>query len=362
MLELRGVTKRVGVESHIDDVSLSFAPGSLNILLGPTLSGKTSLMRLMAGLDMPTEGRVFFNGADVTGVPVQRRSVAMVYQQFINYPNLSVYENIASPLRVAGRPKAEIDKAVTEVASLMRLTPLLQRKPLELSGGQQQRTALARAVVKGADLVLLDEPLANLDYKLREELREELPRIFSATGAIFVYATTEPVEALLLGGSTATLSEGRVTQFGRTVDVYRRPNSLTTARTFSDPPINTVPVRKAGAALRSAAGDLTLPASGQFAELPDGDYVLGFRPNHLFVDRPGANAVALSGRVAMTEITGSESFIHVDFAGERWVALAHGIHNLEIGAPVELFLDPAHFLVFDSSGAIAASPGLKQAA
>ena len=132
----------------------------------------------------------------------------MVYQQFINYPNLTVYENIASPLRVAGAKKAELDRRVRETAALMKLTPLLERKPLELSGGQQQRTALARAIVKRADLVLLDEPLANLDYKLREELREELPRIFSATGAIFVYATTEPVEALLLGGSTATLAQG----------------------------------------------------------------------------------------------------------------------------------------------------------
>src|SRR5687767_6020777 len=213
-LELRHVTKKVHGETHIDDVSLTFAHGTLNILLGPTLSGKTSLMRLMAGLDVPSAGQVYFDGKDVTGVPVRQRSVAMVYQQFINYPNLTVYENIASPLRVAGVAKPELEKRVHETAALMKLTPLLQRKPLELSGGQQQRTALARAIVKGANLVLLDEPLANLDYKLREELREELPRIFSATGAIFVYATTEPVEALLLGGSTATLAQGRVTQFG----------------------------------------------------------------------------------------------------------------------------------------------------
>src|SRR5919205_109161 len=257
-LELRHVTKKVNGETHIGDVSLTFAHGTLNILLGPTLSGKTSLMRLMAGLDAPTSGKVFFDGRDVTGVPVRRRSVAMVYQQFINYPNLTVYENIASPLRVAGIAKAELDRRVREAAALIKLTPLLDRKPLELSGGQQQRTALARAIVKRADLVLLDEPLANLDYKLREELREELPRIFSATGAIFVYATTEPVEALLLGGSTATLSEGRITQFGPTVGVYRRPNSLETARIFSDPPINTLAMTKRGGMLAASAGALNL--------------------------------------------------------------------------------------------------------
>jgi glycerol transport system ATP-binding protein len=244
----------------------------------------------------------------------------------------------------------------------MRLTPLLGRKPLELSGGQQQRTALARAIVKGASLVLLDEPLANLDYKLREELREELPRIFSATGAIFVYATTEPIEALLLGGSTATLAEGRVTQFGPTLDVYRRPNSLETARIFSDPPINTLSVTKSGGLLTSADGALKLPASGLFAGLADGAYTLGFRPDHLHVMRPGPDVVAVHGTVALTEITGSESFIHVDFAGARWVALAHGVHDLAIGQPVELYLDPGRFFVFEPSGALAAAPGLRQAA
>jgi glycerol transport system ATP-binding protein len=361
-LELKQVTTIVRGETHIDDVSLTLAHGTLNILLGPTLAGKTSLMRLMAGLDAPTRGSVLFDGKDVTGVPVRRRSVAMVYQQFINYPNLTVFENIASPLRVAKVASSAIDERVRETAALLKLTPLLDRKPLELSGGQQQRTALARAIVKGADLVLLDEPLANLDYKLREELREELPRIFSATGAIFVYATTEPVEALLLGGSTATLSKGRVTQFGTTVEVYRRPNSLETARIFSDPPINTLTVHKSGGMLGSAAGDLKLPASGLFAGLRDGTYTIGFRPDHLFLARPGPEAVAATATVALTEITGSESFIHIDFAGQRWVALAHGVHDLSIGQPVEVYLDPGRFFVFDSAGALAAAPGLKRAA
>jgi glycerol transport system ATP-binding protein len=238
----------------------------------------------------------------------------------------------------------------------------MNRTPLQLSGGQQQRTAIARALVKGADLVLLDEPLANLDYKLREELRDELPRIFSATGAIFVYATTEPIEALLLGGSTATLARGRVTQFGPTLSVYRKPNSLETAQIFSDPPMNTLAVEKRDAVLASAAGHLTLPATGLFAGLADGPFTIGFRPNHLFLTRPGPDGVPVTGVVAITEITGSESFVHVDFAGQRWVALAHGIHDLDIGQPVQIYLDPNRFFVFDSSGALAAAPGMNRAA
>jgi glycerol transport system ATP-binding protein len=206
-LDSIGLTR--GAQTLLSDISLTLEKGSLNVLLGATLAGKTSLMRLMAGLDAPSSGKVMVEDRDVTGLPVQKRNVAMVYQQFINYPALSVYENIASPLRVAGLSGSEIETRVKSAAALLRLEPYLQRKPLELSGGQQQRTAIARALVKRAELVLLDEPLANLDYKLREELREELPRIFAESGAIFVYATTEPSEALLLGGNTATLFQGK---------------------------------------------------------------------------------------------------------------------------------------------------------
>lgn len=352
MLELVNVTKTAGRETHIDDVSLRLDSGTLNVLLGPTLSGKTSLMRLMAGLDRPTSGTILADNDDVTGLAVQSRNVAMVYQQFINYPAMTVYENIASPLRVARIDKATLDAKVREAAALMKLTPYLARTPLTLSGGQQQRTALARALVKGADLVLLDEPLANLDYKLREELRAELPRIFAETGAVFVYATTEPAEALLLGGNTVTLSQGRVTQFGPTIDVYKRPADLLTAQTFSDPPLNTIRLTKVrDRFLLDEASALPVPV--HCADFPDGQYVIGFRPHHLYLKRPNDRAVPLKATVAVSEITGSESYIHVDFADERWVALAHGVHALEVDDEIELYIDPRRFFVFNLDGSLA---------
>ena len=349
MLELRNVSKSVGGADHIREVSLTLQHGSLNVLLGPTLSGKTSLMRLMAGLDQPTAGSVWFDGKDVTGVPVQRRNIAMVYQQFINYPAMTVYENIASPLRVNGVEQAKIDKEVRHAAALLKLTPYLDRTPLSLSGGQQQRTALARAIVKNASLVLLDEPLANLDYKLREELRAELPRIFAAAGTIFVYATTEPHEALLLGGNTATLSEGRVTQFGPTVDVFRKPIDLVTARTFADPPLNTIVLSKKGAGFLLEGG-VKLPVPAELAGIPDASYTIGFQPHHLSLERPNASAVPVRAKVTITEITGSESFVHLDFADARWVMLAHGILDFETDDEVEVFIDPRHIMVFDQNG------------
>lgn len=349
MLELRNVSKVVGGETHIDDVSLSLVHGSLNVLLGPTLSGKTSLMRLMAGLDTPGSGSVWFDGKDVTGIPVQKRNVAMVYQQFINYPAMTVYENIASPLRVAGRDRATIDREVRRAAELLKLTPYLDRTPLNLSGGQQQRTALARAIVKNASLVLLDEPLANLDYKLREELRLELPRIFAEAGTIFVYATTEPHEALLLGGNTATLSQGRVTQFGPTVEVFRKPVDLLTARTFADPPLNTIVLVKKGESFLLDGG-ISLPVPADIASIADGNYTIGFQPHHLSLERTDAASVPVRTKVSVTEITGSESFVHLDFADARWVMLAHGIHQFEPDEEIEVFIDPRHVLVFDAAG------------
>lgn len=349
MLELRNVSKTVGASEHIRDVSLTLQHGSLNVLLGPTLSGKTSLMRLMAGLDVPTSGSIWFDGQDVTGVPVQKRKIAMVYQQFINYPAMTVYENIASPLRVAGTDQAKIDKEVRNAANLLKLTPYLDRTPLSLSGGQQQRTALARAIVKNASLVLLDEPLANLDYKLREELRAELPKIFAAAGTIFVYATTEPHEALLLGGNTATLSQGKITQFGPTIEVFRKPADLVTARTFSDPPLNTIVLAKKGRDFLLEGG-VNLPVPAELAGIADAVYTIGFQPHHLSLERPNAAAVPVRAKVTITEITGSESFIHLDFADARWVMLTHGIRDFEPDDEVEVFIDPRHIMVFDELG------------
>ncbi len=351
-LENVGLTVRGAV--HIHPTSLRLEKGTINVLLGATLSGKTTLMRLLAGLDQPSSGRVLYEGRDMTRVPVRKRNVAMVYQQFINYPALSVYENIASPLRVQGVPKAEIETKVARAASLLRLEPYLQRTPLELSGGQQQRTAIARALVKGADLVLLDEPLANLDYKLREELRAELPRIFSESGAVFVYATTEPSEALLLGGNTATLHEGRVTQYGRTVDVYRHPKDRITAEVFSDPPMNFVDLNLDGSHAHLPNGQ-NIPQIGTLQGLGAGSYVVGFRPNHVAVNnRPGL--VPVAAKTAVSEITGSESFIHVDVSGFRWIALEAGVYELNPGTDLTIYLDPARFFVFDGNGRLVRAP------
>ncbi|MFD1911131.1 ABC transporter ATP-binding protein [Halodurantibacterium flavum] len=360
-LVLEGVSKVAEGQHHVYPTDLTLERGTMNVLLGPTLSGKTTLMRIMAGLDVPATGRVLWEGRDVTGMRVQDRKVAMVYQQFINYPSMTVYDNIASPLRLMGVSRAEIDRRVQEAAALMQLTPLLQRKPLELSGGQQQRCALARALVKNAGLVLLDEPLANLDYKLREELRAEIPRIFEESGAIFVYATTEPEEALLLGGNVATMWQGEVTQFGPTPQVYRAPKDVITARVISDPPMNFTRITKAGNKVSFGEGQVAA-AKGAMANLPDGSYRAGFRPDHLHLRAQGNDGLHFRCTLKVTEITGSETFMHLDHAGESYVGLMHGVHHLEFGQPIEVWLDAAHVHVFAESGQLVAPASFVQAA
>jgi glycerol transport system ATP-binding protein len=263
---------------------------------------------------------------------------------------MSVFENIASPLRVARVPDPDVRQRVGRIAELLQLTPFLDRRPLALSGGQQQRTALARALVKDTDLVLLDEPLANLDYKLREAMREELPRLFAGRSCTVVYATSEPTEALLLGGYTATLHEGRVTQYGPSGSVYRAPGDLTTARVFSNPPINTAAVVKRGERIQLSQ-HVSWSVDARLRALPDGAYTIGLRPHHVRPAPGTGDGVPVDCKVLIAEISGSESVVHFDLEGLTWVSLSHGVHGFKVGEVARFELDVARSFYFGPDGA-----------
>jgi len=354
-IELDKVGRIVGGEMHLEGIDLAFEPGSFNVLLGRTRAGKTSLLRVMAGLDQPTSGAVRFDGRDVTRVDVRRRNVAMVYQQFVNYPSLTVYENIASPLRLArSLSKAEIDRRVRETAASLRIDALLDRLPAELSGGQQQRTAMARALVKDASLLLLDEPLANLDYKLREELRAEMRQIFRDRPAVIVYATTEPAEALLLGGRTAVIDEGRVAQVGPTLDVYRAPATSRVGRVFSDPQMNLWDVDVLGGEARLSPG-VAVPLEGHLSALAPGRYRFGLRAHHLRL-APAAGAEArIAARIEVEEISGSETLVHATHDRLTVTAQVEGVHRHPLGTSVDLFFSPARLFAFGDDGRLVAA-------
>ena len=354
-LVLENITKKVGRETHLYNIDLKFETGSRNVLLGRTLAGKTSLLRLMAGLDRPTTGKVLVNGEDVTGKSVRKRSVAMVYQQFINYPSLTVYKNIASPLKIAGVKKGEIDRRVRNTAEMLHIEEMLDRLPVELSGGQQQRVAIARALIGDAELLLLDEPLVNLDYKLREELRVELHDIFEERKAIVVYTTTEPTEALMLGGNIAVIDEGRILQTGPTPEVYHNPATIKVAEVCSDPPINFLKgTIKGGSVIMGR--NIAMPIEHHMKSLMDGDYMFGVRSNHLFLAGNGKENVEIPARVELTEINGSETFIHADYDGFRLVVQENGVRLVRIGAEITIYVSLSSFFVYNEAGDLVASP------
>ena len=345
-LELKNIEKKVGIETHIYSTNLKLEKNTINVLLGSTLSGKTTLMQIMAGLDKPTTGEIWFNGENVTGKEVQKRNCSMVYQQFINYPNFTVFENIASPLKITGVKADEIKARVGKVAELLKLSAMLDKKPDELSGGQQQRTALARALVKDSDLILLDEPLANLDFKLREELREELPKLFVDRDCIVVYATTEPLDALMIGGNTATLLEGNVIQYGKTLDVYNKPDSLISAKVFSDPPMNIAEINKSGDTFKLIDNNVQWKSD---IKIKDGKYKIGIRPHNITTYREGNNSVEINGKVLISELSGSESLIHFTNGNLNWVSLSNGIQQKNIGEDTKLHMNIDEFLYFDQN-------------
>lgn len=347
-IELKKITKVVGGRTHIKETSLVLETGHFNVFLGQTGAGKTSLIKLMAGLDPMASGQVIMNGVDVTKLSTQKRQISLVHQFFVNYPHMTVFENIASPLRVVGMAKSEIEGRVEEAANILKLGPMLKRKPHELSGGQQQRTALARAIAKESKAVFLDEPLANLDYKLREELRELLPELFAGRGAVVVYATSEPEEALLLGGKTALMDDGHVRQFGSTTEIYRDPVSLSASMIFSDPPINHAKIRKKGGRIEMNGISWEMPKAHQ--SIADGDYQIAIRPHNVLPVRAHGSTVAITGQIGVTELSGSESSAHFDFGENGWVSLAHGIHSYIRGEDHTFYLNPDECLYFTLDG------------
>lgn len=345
-LELKNVSLVEGGENWISDVTVTFGSG-ISVLVGPNLSGKTTLMRIIAGLTKPTEGSIILNGVDITDTTVQNRSVSFVYQQFINYPAFSVFDNIASPLKVSAEKPSrdQIAARVEELAALLGLTPFLKRKPSELSGGQQQRVAIARALARKSDLVLLDEPLANLDYKLREQLREELQDIFAEADNVVLYSTAEPSEALDFATHTIAMFQGGVEQEGVALDLYRNPSKVTVAEALSDPPINLVSSTVSGGTV--SFGSVKVPFTD--SSLRDGQkFRLGIQPHRIHLTRSNPTDVEFSGLVQLAEVTGSITYIHLTLdSGEYVVIELDGAHPMSPDTSVTGYFPLSELYGFD---------------
>lgn len=355
MFELKNISKSSHGFQTLRDLDIVIEDGSFVAVVAPTGTGKTTLLRVMAGLEKPEKGSIFVDGRDVTHVHVRQRNVAMVYQDFINYPSLTVYENIASPLRVSGKlEKAEIDKRVRTIAEQLRLSEFLNKLPQEMSGGQQQRVALARALIKDAKMILLDEPLGNLDYKLREDLRVELKNLATTRNVIFVYATPEPIDALMMASHTAILHDGKIIQKGETMNVYERPNHIKSGEYFSYPPMNLLPctVTESEAVV---APDFKIPLHAMSVDVPPGAYLLGIRAHHIAVRSDGnpSNGTTLDAVVELAEIVGSDTTMHLSHNGLEFIALSQDFRHFQLNQTVKVSFDPAQIHIFDAqSGGI----------
>ncbi|WP_249127737.1 ABC transporter ATP-binding protein [Bradyrhizobium lablabi] len=305
-VQFRDIVKMHGDFAALKDVSFEIKPGEFFALLGPSGSGKSTTLRILAGLDAPTSGRVFIDGKDVTSTDARDRDIAMVFQSYALYPHMTVAENISFPLEMANMPKAEISAAVKDAARKVRIDHLLDRKPGQLSGGQQQRCALARAIVRKARLFLLDEPLSNLDAKLRLETRAELKKLQRSLDVTAVYVTHDQEEAMTLADRMAVFMAGEIQQVGTPAEVFARPNSIEIAGFIGNPPMNLVPARYSNGDVIIAGHRFKtiMQASGER------DVVAGIRPGALRVAPSG-----LSARVELVEDLGDTAVLDLDCAG-----------------------------------------------
>ena len=339
-------------EFHLNDVSFNFKKGNLYTILGRTLSGKTTLLKTIAGLLNPDSGEIQFEEKEFSKIPVWERNVAMVYQQFINYPHLSVYENISFPLKQRKLDDEKIKNDVNEALKTVGLIGFENRKIQELSGGQQQRVALARSLAKKAKILLLDEPLVNLDYKLREQLREEFKRIFSegfAEDTILIYSTTDPQEVMELNGEVIVLDEGKVLQTGPAKQIFENPKNLKVAEISNDPPMNIINGLKTNEKINVEGMSINLPKN--LIKLENQNYSFGIRASEIKLSDSGEEF-----EVELAEISGSETLLHLKRGITKIIVLIEEVMNFKIHEKVKIEFNVNKFYVFSNDGNLIFSP------
>ena len=343
-LEIAGINKRFGNGDKsvevLRRVDIHVAPGEFLILVGPSGCGKSTLLNIIAGLDDPTEGEVRIGGKNVVGMPPRDRDIAMVFQSYALYPTMSVADNIGFALEMRKMPKAERQKRIDEVAAMLQISHLLDRRPSQLSGGQRQRVAMGRALARQPQLFLFDEPLSNLDAKLRVEMRAEIKRLHQASGITSVYVTHDQVEAMTLGSRIAVMKGGVVQQLGTPDDIYNRPANTYVATFIGSPTMNLLRGTATGGqfGIQGAALNLAAPASAN-------EVLLGVRPEHLVIQ----DSAPWRGKVSVVEPTGPDTYVVVDTAAGSVTLRTDAQTRVQPGDSVGLAVEPANAHWFDAS-------------
>ena len=345
VVQLNGLTKRFGSLLAVDDLSLQIADGEFLVLLGPSGCGKTTIMRMVAGLEEPTSGDIMIDGARINDKPARDRDLAMVFQNYALYPHMTVGENIGYPLKVRGMPKAQRQVIVSQAATKVELGDRLAWRPAELSGGQRQRVALARAIVRTPKLFLMDEPLSNLDAKLRAVMRAQLKHLQNELHTTTIYVTHDQVEAMTLADRVCVINKARIQQLDTPAHIYAKPANTFVAGFIGSPPMNLLAVRYDKGQFCHAGG--SWPAPQSVNNIPR-ELTLGQRPEHLAVCNP--DEAHLRGEVYSSELLGDYVLVTVATGTDHVVVKVQPTGGLPIGTVVGLRFDPTHLHLFDTDG------------
>jgi len=354
-VRLDGVVKRFKDTVAVNGIDLDVGEGEFMVLLGPSGCGKTTTLRLIAGLEKADAGRILFDDKEVTYLPPKERNVSMVFQSYALWPHMKVYDNIAFPLKIKGVPQSEMERRVRWTAELLQITELLDRYPHQLSGGQRQRVAVARAIVVSPDVLLMDEPLSNLDALLRVRMRSEIKKLQRRIKVTTIYVTHDQVEAMTMGDRIAVMNSGKILQVGKPQDVYLRPKNLFVAGFVGSPQMNFIEARveigKGLVLLKS--GGFQLGLRGEFIDLLrkyDGsEVIIGIRPEHLRLGKAISEEglPIIKGTVDFIEALGSDIIVHVDMGPKIIVVKASGIKPPAIGESVNVFFELSNMHLFD---------------
>jgi multiple sugar transport system ATP-binding protein len=346
-ITLQHVSKRFGKLNAIDDISFSIRDGEFFVLLGPSGAGKTTTLRLIAGLERQDAGSILFNGQPIDALTPPERDVAFVFQQYSLYPTMSVYDNLAFPLRSPMRrlPEDQIKRKVEEAAEKLRITHLLERKTARLSGGEMQRVSIGRAIVRSPQIFLMDEPLSNLDAKLREALRVELEHIQKTQGATTLFVTHDQIEALTMADRIAVLKEGKIVQIGTPYDIYDRPATTFVAQLVGSPQINLLESGRDNGTIQVARAPISLPTPTLAAAVP-ARLTLGVRPEDVQIRDDGP----FGGTVALVEPLGVETLLHIRSGEQTLISMVPGLSRVLVGSEVRFDLVRERLHLFDGAG------------
>jgi multiple sugar transport system ATP-binding protein len=357
---LRKLTKRYGSVEVVRGIDLEIADREFIALVGPSGCGKSTTLRMIAGLEDISGGDILIGGEVVNDLPPRARNISMVFQSYALYPHMSVRENMGFSLQIAKRPKEEIRRRVAEAAEILHLETLLDRRPSQLSGGQRQRVAMGRAIVRHPEVFLFDEPLSNLDAKLRNEMRTEIKKLHAKVTATVIYVTHDQVEAMTLADRIVIMRDGNIEQVGTPDEVFHRPATRFVAGFIGSPPMNLVEARIDGGEIAFGNGD-RLPVPPAFgASIAAGQkIVFGLRPDDLYPTGHGLNSAHVDAvhkremRVNLTEPLGNETLVFFDFAGRDWVSRMLSPRPLAAGASIPVTFDLSHAHLFDAASGVA---------